>query len=141
MSLIDLVKRSFMPSARLTRLEQIIFDAVREKLKPSEAELWMKQLASINKIHRSPDGQEINLYAIRNGIANFPREFCFAKDDEFKIAVVDVAAKNCAKKLRARIWCVKGHVFSIEYKTSFKDFEAVAQGELQVHCHIENYPA
>ena len=57
---------------------------------PREAELWEKQLAAINKIHRSPDGREMNLYAIRNGKSDFPCELCFGKDGEFKIAVVDL---------------------------------------------------
>ena len=137
-SLISSLKGLFTPSAELSRIERAIFDAVREKLQPREAELWEKQLAAINKIHRSPDGREMNLYVMRNGKSDFPRELCFSKDGEFKIAVVDLAANEGAAKLRGRVWCVKGHVFSIEYKTSSKEFERTAQGEWQVHCHIEN---
>lgn len=137
-SLISSLKNLFTSSAELSRIERAIFDAVREKLQPREAELWEKQLAIVNKIHRSPDGLEMNLYVIRNGKSDFPRELCFDKDGEFKIAVVDLVANGGAEKLRGRVWCVKGHVFSIEYKTSFKEFERAAQGEWQVHCHIEN---
>jgi hypothetical protein len=140
-SLISALKGLFVPSAELSRLERTIFDAVREKLQPRQAELWEKQLAAINRIRRSPDGLEMNLYVMRKGKSDFPRDLCFDKDGEFKIAVVDLVANGGAVKLRGRVWCVKGHVFSIEYKTSFKEFENLAQGEWQVHCHIENYPA
>lgn len=140
-SLITALKGLFVSSAQLSRLEKTIFDAVREKLQPHEAELWDKQLTAINKIHRSPDGREMNLYVMRNGTSDFPAELCFAKGGEFKIAVVDIVANAGAAKLRGRVWCVKGHVFSIEYKTSFKEFERMAQDEWQVHCHIENYPS
>jgi hypothetical protein len=139
--LIDTLKNLFVPSARLSKLEKIIFEAVREKLQKAEADLLDKQLSAVNKIHRSPEGLEMNLYVMRNGNSDFPQELCFAKGGEFKIAVVDLVASTGATKLRGRVWCVKGHVFSIEYKTSFKKFESAAQGEWQVHCHIENYPA
>jgi hypothetical protein len=141
MSLVDTLRSLFFSSAQLSKLERIIFDAVREKLQKGEAEIWDKQLSAVNKIHRSPDGLEMNLYVMRNGRSNFPPELRFVKHNEFKIAVVDVLANVGAAKLRARVWCVNGHVFSIVYKTSFKEFERAAQGEWQVHCHIENYPA
>jgi hypothetical protein len=138
--LIGALKGLFAPSAELSRLERTIFDAVRDQLLPREAELWGKQLAAINRIHRSPDGKETNLYVMRGGKSDFPREICFDKTDEFKIAVVDLVTGDGVSKLRGRVWCVNGHVFSIEYKTSFKEFEKVAKGEWKVHCHIETPP-
>lgn len=136
--LIGMLKDLFKPSAELSRLERVIFDAVRGELAPREAQLWEQQLAAINRIHRHPEGKEINLYVMRGGKSDFPREICFDKTDEFKIAVVDIEAGDA--KLRGRVWCVNGHVFSIEFKTSFKDFEKNARGEWRVHCHIETPP-
>lgn len=136
--LMGMLKSLFKPSAELSRLERAIFDAVREELAPREAQLWEKQLAAINRIHRNPEGKEVNLYVMRGGKSDFPREICFDKTEEFKIAVVDIVAGEA--KLRGRVWCVNGHVFSIEYKTSFKDFEKDASGEWKVHCHIETPP-
>jgi hypothetical protein len=91
-ALINAFKTLFICSAELSPLENAIFDSVREKLQPTEAELWVNQLAAINKIHRSPDGKEVNLYVIRNGKSDFPKELYFGKAEEFKIAVVDVSA-------------------------------------------------
>jgi hypothetical protein len=139
-SLINALKSLFGSSAHLSKLEKTIFDAVGQKLQEKEAQLWNGQLAAINKIHRSPDGKEINLWAMRGGQPDFPKELCFGHSEEFKIAVVDVTANAGTLMLRARVWCVEGHVFSIEYKNSFKEFEKSAQGDWQVHCHIENYP-
>lgn len=136
-SLVDTVKNFISGSKRLSRLEICVFDAVCEKLPQQLGDLWAKQIAVVNKIHRSPDEKEVNLYVIAGGKSSFPMELCFTKRDEFKIAVVDLSANNGAVKLRARVWCVNGHVFSIEYKTSFKDFERQAQGDWQVSCHIE----
>ncbi|NHZ66633.1 hypothetical protein [Massilia genomosp. 1] len=140
-TLIDILKGVFSPSAKLSALEISIFDAVREKLPAHDAELWQKQLQAINKIYRSPDKREIDLYVIRKGKSDFPRELCFAKNGEFKIAVVDLTARQRTQKLRARVWCVGGHVFLIAYKTSPKVFEKAAQGNWQTQCRILNYPS
>lgn len=139
-SLINALKSLLGLSAQLSRLEKTIFDAAGQKLEKKEAQLWNGQLAAINKIHRSPDGKEVNVWAMRGGKPDFPKELCFGKSEEFKLAVVDVMASAGALTLRGRVWCVGGHVFSIEYKNSFKEFEKSAQGDWQVHCHIENYP-
>jgi hypothetical protein len=139
-SLMGFLKKLVDSSARLSPLEQTILGAVGQKLREREAQLWSKQLAIINRIHRSPDNKEINLYVMRRGKSDFPMELCFDTLEEFKIAVVDITANAGSIKLRGRVWCVSGHVFSIEYTNSFKDFEKSAQGNLQVHCHIENYP-
>lgn len=136
-SFVSAIKGVVFGSESLSKLEASIFGAVYEQLPQRLSDLWIKQFSVINKIHRSPDGKEINLYVIAGGKSSFPMELCFTKRDEFKIAVVDLSANNGAVKLRARVWCVNGHVFSIEYKTSFKDFERQAQGDWQVSCHIE----
>lgn len=140
MSMIDAIKQFFGVSPRLSVLENSIFAAVQEGLRPMEAQQWSAQLALINRIHRSPDAKEVNVWCMRGGKAGFPREVCFKEEGVFKIAVVDVTAIAGQASLRARIWCAEGHVFSIEYKRSFKDFEAEAGTEWHVQCHIEHHP-
>jgi hypothetical protein len=134
------IKHFFTRALPLSELEIAIFAAVRNKLPANDAQLWDKQLAAVNKVHRSPDGKEVNLYVMRNGKSAFPSELCFARKDEFKIAVVDLATNTGATTLRGRVWCVNGHVFSIEYKSSHKEFERNGKGEWQISAHIENYP-
>jgi len=135
------LQKLFRTRVTFSRLEMAIFEAVQSQLSHSNSELWEKQLQSVNKIHRSPDGKEVNLFSMHNGKADFPRDICYAHTGELKIAVVDLQAKISGAKLRARVWCVDGHVFSIEYKTPFTAFEQEAQGEWNVNCHIENQPA
>ena len=141
LSIICSLKDFFRPSAAFTALERAILDAIGEKLQSPHAELWKAQVKVVNKVHRSPDGLEVNLYAMRNGKPDFPKEWCFTQTEEFKIGVVDISANDGRSKLRARVWCVNGHVFSIEYKTSSNAFEQAALGSWQVNCHIEKYPA
>ncbi|NHZ83891.1 hypothetical protein F2P44_32170 [Massilia sp. CCM 8695] len=140
-SLIGLLKKLFFPEVAFSQLETAIFNAVQLQLSPEDAELWGKQLQAINKIHRSPDGRHVNWWVMRNGKPDFPRDICYARTDEFKIAVVDLNAKQAKAKLRARVWCVNGHVFSIEFKTPFTVFEKEAQGEWEVSCHILSHPS
>lgn len=138
--MIELLKGLFRPHVAFSRLEVTIFSAVESQLSPGYRELWAKQLQAVNKIHRSPDRKEVNLFVMRNGKSEFPREICFKDGGEYKVAVVDLKSKRTELKLRARVWCVNGHVFSIEYKNPFTDFEQAAQGDWEVNCHIENHP-
>lgn len=140
-SLTGLLQKLFCRKAAFSRVEAAIFEAIRSKLSPSDAELLAKQLEAVNKIYRAPGGREVNLYVMRNGKLGFPRELLFPKTGEFKIAVVDFMAKEGAKKLRARVWCVGGHIFLIAYKTSPEEFEKVTQGKWKAECKILNYPS
>lgn len=139
--MINTLKSLFGLSVQLSELEETFFKAVGKKLHEKEARLWSGQLAAINKVHRSPDGKEVNVWAMHGGMSQFPKELCFGKSEEFKIAVVDITSSEGPLTLRGRVWCVGGHVFSIEYDNSLKEFEKSTQGEWQVNCHIENYPA
>lgn len=140
MQLVSFLKRFFGLPRKPSSVESAILDSVRRELRESEARLWNAQIAAINKVHRSPDGKEVNFWAIRRGRVDWPKELCFDRPEEFKIAVVDVSANGGALKLRGRVWCVHGHLFSIEYKTSFRAFEESVQGDWNTHCHIESYP-
>jgi len=141
MSLLNVFKRLFDPRQRPFRLETAILDSIGPELPEGDALLWNAQVAAINKVHRSPDGKEVNFWVIQAGRADFPREICFARTEEFKIAVVDLTADDIKLALRARVWCVGGHLFSIEYNRSLSEFERMADGGWKIHCHIESYPA
>lgn len=140
MSLIDSIRRLFGLPIELSALELAIFDSVAHELREGEATLWRAQVAAINRVHRSPDGKEANFWVIRGGRSDFPEELCFERSEVFKIAVVDVSAKTSKDSLRARVWCVDGHLFSIEYKRSFRGFEKSAGRDWRLHCHIVSYP-
>lgn len=141
MSVIHVIKRLLGIRLKLSGLEMAILGSVARELRDRDARLWNAQVAALNKVHRSPDGKEVNFWAVGWRGVDFPKELCFDRSDVFKIAVVDVTANAGVLALRGRVWCVDGHLFSIEYKRSFRDFEKLAHGDWQVHCHIENYPS
>ncbi len=141
MELAMVLKRFLALPRKPSSLESAVLDSVRRELRENEARLWDAQVAAINKVHRSPDGKEVNFWAIRLGRVNWPKELCFDRPEEFKIAVVDVNANGSPHTLRCRVWCVHGHVFSIECKTSLRAFEELVPGDWNTHCHVESYPA
>ncbi|MCW5221559.1 hypothetical protein D5041_17925 [Verminephrobacter aporrectodeae subsp. tuberculatae] len=134
--------RQIIFSAHLSMLEKTIFNAVHEKLQPREAELWNKQVAAINKIAIDPEESEVNFFVMRDGKPDFPPELCFTKRRKIKIADFDIEAKTGTAKLRGCVWCMKGYVFSIEYRNNISEFERAAQDKWHVvRCQIVNYPA
>lgn len=139
-SVIDFIRRLLGLPIKLSALELAILGSVAQELRAGEASLWRAQVAAINRVHRSPDGKETNFWVIRGGRSDFPEELCFERSEVFKIAVVDVSAKTSKDSLRARVWCVHGHLFSIEYKRSFRGFEKSAGRDWRLHCHIVSYP-
>lgn len=98
-TLIKVLKNLLNANAVLSRLEVEILGTIQRSLTPESAELWAKQISAINRIHRSPDGKEVNFFAMQNGKAKFPPDVCYKRTEEFKVAVVDITAKavnfNC----------------------------------------------
>jgi hypothetical protein len=140
-SVIAALKTIFVAKQKFSKLESAIFSAVREQLTGDTLQLWDQQIAAINKIQRLPDGLEVDFYPMKVGKPNFAPEIAFQdRSEDFHLATVDVLATKVKAKLRARVWCVEGHLFMLKYLTSYKDFERIAQSEWQVYCHIENYP-
>jgi hypothetical protein len=139
-SLIGTLKNMLVSKQEFSRLEKAILQAVREKMPQHILARWDMQVAAVNKIQRL-QGLEVDLYVMKNGKPNFPKELAFSdKSEDFHLATVDIT-DSASHKLRANVWCVAGHLFMLKYVSSFKEFEGLAQGEWQVHCHIENYPA
>ena len=103
-------------------IEKLILDSVRSKLRDDIALIWDKQLKAINKIQRLPDGVEVNFYMMRKGRSSFDIELLFPnKTTELLLAKVQI--ELLGKKLNASVWCVRGQLFSIEYKGSINYFE------------------
>jgi hypothetical protein len=100
-----------------SKLESTNFDALVRELDSVRATTLKRQLAAVNRVHRSPDSEEVNLFVIRKGKSDFPPDLCFENRDEFNIGAVDIRAAN-GVKLQADVWCVHGHIFSIEDQSS-----------------------
>ena len=126
-SLKSLLSSLFGSSNRLSDLETRILDCVRARLDERIAVLWDKQVQAINKVQRLPDGVEVNLYRMKGGRPTFDADLAFPnKTEELPLAKAEIKLANAAQKLVARVWCVNGFLFMIEYEVSVKYFEEAA---------------
>lgn len=137
----SLLRAFFGGSARLSDLERRILACVRARLDAPLIALWDKQVETINKIQRLPEGVEVNFYRIKGGRPTFDPEVAFPnKAEELQLAKLEVRLTNAPQKLVARVWCVKGFLFSIEYDGSASYFDEAAglddQAQLQVDCEL-----
>jgi hypothetical protein len=131
----------FGSGSKLSDLEKIVLNCVRDHLDGETAARWDEQIKAINKIQRLPDGVEVNFYRMKKGYASFEGQLAFAnKTEELLVAKVQIGLPNVTERLRANVWCVKGFLFSIEYEGSVKYFEETAGMDpvpkVQVSCEL-----
>lgn len=123
----NLVSRLFKGGSQLSSIEKAILDCVRGKLDGKLLTLWDGQVQAINKVQRLPEGVETNFYRMLNGRPSFPAELAFPnKTEEFLLAKVRVEVPGMKEELDAKVWCVSGFLFSIEYAGSVSYFEEAA---------------
>ena len=135
------VAKLFGTSSRLSAIETKVLGCVRDHLDAHVAELWNGQVQAINKVQRLPEGVEVNFYRMKNGRPNFDEELSFPnKTEELLVATVRLELPNMQGKLTAKVWCVKGFLFSIEYDGSVSYFEEAAgmdpSPELKLACEL-----
>ncbi len=127
---------------QLSALESLILGSVRDHLGRTEAGLWDIQVGEINRVQRLPDGVEVNFYRMKGGKPSFDDSLAFAnRKEELLAATVQIRIPNVQEILTAGVWCVRGFVFSIEYKGSVKYFEEAAGMDpapaIHIDCKIE----
>jgi hypothetical protein len=112
--------------SHLSELDGLVLGCVRERLDSSIAELWDRQVQAINKVQRLPEGVEVNFYRMKGGRPSFDETLSFPnKTTELLIAEVRAELPDMGE-LTAKVWCVKGFLFSIEYEGSVSYFEEAA---------------
>lgn len=126
---------------RLSDLEARLLNCVRARLDDRMVVLWDKQVQMINKVQRLPDGVEVNFYRMKDGRPSFDADLAFPnKTEELELARIEIKLANTSQKLRARVWCVNGFLFMIEYEGSVKYFEEAAgadeQSGLEITCEL-----
>lgn len=137
----SLLSSLFGASNRLSDLETRILDCVRARLDERIAVLWDKQVQAINKVQRLPDGVEVNFYRMKGGRPTFDADLAFPNNtEELQLAKAEIKLANASQKLVARVWCVNGFLFMIEYEGSVKYFEEAAgldeQSQLNITCEL-----
>ena len=134
------IARLFGAGVRLSALEKMILDCVEHHLDARLRESWNSQVQEINKVQRLPEGVEVNFYRMKRGRPSFDEDLAFPnKTTELLAAKVQVELSGMGK-LNAKVWCVKGFVFSIEYGGSVSYFEEAAgmdpQPEFRITCEL-----
>lgn len=141
----SLVKQFFLwffgTNKKLSILEKMILDEVRQNLKSDLLKNWDMQVGTINKIQRLSNGVEVDFYRVKNDEINF-KSFAFPnKQDELLLANVTIQLTGLSD-LTASVWCVKGNLFCIEYGSGFVDYYEEATGmdptpEIKLSCDLK----
>ncbi|HEY9253491.1 MAG TPA: hypothetical protein VIP30_03025 [Stenotrophomonas sp.] len=125
--------------ASLSRLETLILDEVRARLDVDIFVPWDRQVASINKVQRLPDGVEVNFYRMQGGKVRLDPAIAFPNQAE-ELLVAKVTPNLEPQRLVAKVWAVNGYLFSIEYVGGSKYFEeALGMNplpEFEAHCEL-----
>jgi hypothetical protein len=138
-----LFAKLFGADHRLSELEMMVLDKVKENLDPRLREIWERQVQAINKIQRLCRGVEVNFYHLENGRPSFDESLLFQnRTEELLVAKIKIKLPGMGK-LGAKVWCVKGHIFQIEYNTKgvgVDCFEEAAgmdpQPEFELACEL-----
>ncbi|HUS12156.1 MAG TPA: hypothetical protein VMZ30_16945 [Pyrinomonadaceae bacterium] len=101
--------------AQLTPLERRVVGVVSAQLGTDARQLFEAQVNPINKIQRHSSGKEVNLYAMRRGKPSIEERFLFPLRTETLLAKVQLNLGQEKLPLRAEVWLVNGHVFSIHF--------------------------
>ena len=124
---------------RLNELEVLILDTVRSCLDPELHVLWDRQVSSINRVNRLPQGVESDFYRIRNGKPFRDPEIAFPNCVE-ELLLATVTLSLCSGVLTAQVWLVQGQVFCIEYVGGAGYFEEAMGGEPwsghEIRCEV-----
>ena len=123
----SLVSRLVGRGSQLSAVEMAVLNCVRGQLDAGMTDVWDAQVKAINKVQRLPDGVEVNFYRMRGGRPSFPEDLSFPnKAKELLLAKVRIEVPGLQGKLDAKVWCVEGFLFSIEYAGSVNYFDEAA---------------
>lgn len=109
---------------KLTPLESRVISAVSGKLPSAVKQLFDAQMDQVNRIQRLSSGKEASFYTLRRGKPSLEERFLFPLRTESLLATVHLSLGQDKKPLRAEVWLVNGHVFSVDFnKTPGKPSE------------------
>ena len=138
----SLVAKIFGTGSRLSDLEKLLLGTLRARLDSRLAQTWDRQVQAINKVQRLPEGVEVNFYRMSKGRPTFDDDLAFPnKTPELLVGNVSVSWGKASSELVARVWCVRGFLFSIEYSGSVAYFEEAAgmdpPPEFTIACELK----
>jgi len=95
--------------------ESAVLAAVAQYLSPEARSLFDAQVRTTNKVQRTARGKDVNLYRIVNGTPCLDESLSFGNRKEMLLAKVVMRGSGAESDLKALVWIVNGHVFSIEF--------------------------
>ncbi|MGB7159654.1 MAG: hypothetical protein WBD40_16425 [Tepidisphaeraceae bacterium] len=105
----------WLRSNRLNRLEALLLDSLIGKLPREAADLLRLQISDINKIQRIVRGTEVDFFAMKRGRVAWEESHLFPCRQERKLATATVFSHEVQLRLKAELWIVDGHIFSIQF--------------------------
>lgn len=132
----DLFASLFTRTRRIkfTEFENRVIRSFVSCLPRSIRETVEKQIALINKLHRSPDGREVDFWRMSRGRPKFYQELSISDVEVIRAAKIKVSKEN-ETLLFVRIYFVRGLLFSLEYDRPILKID-LSHG-IDYHCHID----
>lgn len=129
------------PRALFSDTDTLVLGAVRGRLAPELQGRWDAQIRAVNKVQRLPENVEVDFYRMKDGRPTFDPDLAFPnRTEDLLVAKVEVNHVDSGYSLLAKVSCVNGFLFSIEYQgsTKFLD-EALGMDpklSLEVACEL-----
>ncbi|MBB3813107.1 hypothetical protein FHT12_001997 [Xanthomonas campestris] len=123
-SFFDRIFKVKRKNPNISRIDRLVLDSIGGGLPMPERELWNLQISRINKVQRLPQGVEVNFYRISKGKPTFDAAIAF-KNRTQELMVASLIIKSCNQELTAKVWCVRGFIFSIEYGAAPAFFDEI----------------
>lgn len=113
----------------LNTVERTVLDAVRRELPEELATRFGSRVESINRVQRLTKDKEVNLYHMKRGKPSRDDRHRLLDTDAEEVLLARVSiADGRHHQAEAKVWVVKGHLFSLSFSRSPRDLE----GEVQV---------
>lgn len=113
----------FFKNSNFLKVENIVIDEIRKKLKSENIRIYNDQLNEVNHIERVV-GRESDFFKIKCGKVEKVNSVFLNKSGEILIARVFMQSKK-NQNIKCEVWMVDGFIFSIEYDKNVYDFEKI----------------
>ncbi|NBD38049.1 MAG: hypothetical protein GVY10_05725 [Verrucomicrobia bacterium] len=102
-------------------------------MSPEASGLLRSQVALINKVQRIDRDREVDFYHVEKGESEFPETVLFPnRAEELILAKIHITDPETGHQSKAEVFLVKGHLFSIEFSHTPRDFRGAKTLQISV---------
>lgn len=129
------MRRLFSKRAVLSEIESRVLKDIKGALPLHLSSIFSLQISKIDRIQRLDRGREVDFYYALPD-SSIPLLEDFSNMDEHKLANVHLQSNNSGHQVNARVWLVRGRLFSVEFNAPPGDLrnEAITS---DVFLHLE----